>query len=128
MKEIFEAALGTFFLSILMVASLSCISASIDAKNADATKTAYIAEIENSNFSSNVIQAVFDQADADGYDVSMVLYHSPTSPNPAPTTATRASEVGNTSDVYMVRLELKFNYTFQFLDSVTQHTLLGYAR
>lgn len=128
MKEIFESILGVFFLTILMAGSLSCISASIDAKNADASKTAYIAEMENSNFSSDVVQKIFEQAELDGYDVSMKLYHRQDSVGDSITIANSSADVGNTSDVYMARMELTFSYSFKFLNNVTQHRLLGYAR
>jgi len=122
-KEIFETWLGIFFLTILMVAGVSIVSAGIDARNADASKAAYIAEIEKSDFSSNVIEGVFDEAADDGYDVSLSVYPE----NAAPRVVT-AGHVGDTSDVYMARVQLDFNYDFGLLDTVIHHQLIGYAR
>ena len=133
MKEIFEAALGMFFMVMMTVVSMTCIATSIDAKNADATKTAYIAQIEDSNFSSQVLQDIFNESLTDGkYTVKMTLYHKaydsiPGSSNMT-TFATDASSVGNTSDVYMVRLELSFDYAFKYWNDVVTHNLMGYAR
>ncbi len=134
MKEIFETWLGIFFLTILMVAGLSVVTAGIDARNADAAKTAYTAEIEESNFSAGVIGAVINEANADGYNVELDLYHS----NPAggatagdrtvTRNVTEDQQIGDTSDVYMARLQLTFDYSFPMLNAVTEHTLFGYAR
>ena len=66
MKEIFEAMLGVFFVAVMMIGSSSVISTSIDAQNADATMQAYVTEVEHSNFSDQVLEAIFEQADADG--------------------------------------------------------------
>lgn len=128
MKEIIESLLGVFFLTLIITTSMSCIAASIDYRNADATKTAYIAEIENSNFSSKVIQSVYEHAESDGYTVAMKLYHRQGDGTELITTPTSADDVGNTNDVYMVRLQLDFDYSFQFFNIVTQHSLIGYAR
>lgn len=122
--------------------SLTCISAAIDYRNADATKTAYIAEMENSNFSSEVITKIYEQAEDDGYDVKMTLYHRQDYlGNPAPTLTTTVdpsvasnpdslkNAIGDTSDVYMIRVQLDFDYSFAFFNNaVTKHTLFGYAR
>ena len=75
MKEVMEAFLGLFFFMIIITGSMSVITAAIDAKNADASKTGYIAEIENSNFSSTVLESIFKQAESEGYTVSMRVYH-----------------------------------------------------
>jgi hypothetical protein len=130
-KEIFETWLGVFFLALLMVTGVSILSAGIDARNADAAKTGYIAEIENSNFAPSVINGVLDDAEQAGYDITLDLYHSRT-PGATGDLVTRdvttADEIGDTSDVYMARVQLDFDYAFPLLKSVTPHTLIGYAR
>ena len=129
MKEVMEAFLGLFFFMIIITGSMSVITAAIDAKNADAAKTGYIAEIENSNFSSTVLESIFEQAESEGYVVSMRVYHMQNSGLQSPPTDVNSSaDIPNTSDVYMVRLQLTFDYKFHFLNSVTRHTLIGYAR
>jgi hypothetical protein len=130
-KEIFETWLGVFFLALLMVTGLSILSAGIDARNADAAKAGYIAEIENSNFAPSVIAGVLDDAKTGGYDVALDLYHSPersASGDLVTRDVTTAGEIGDTSDVYMARLRVGFDYTFPMLDVAAPHTLIGYAR
>jgi len=169
MKEIFEAAIGMFFITMLTIVSMACITASIDAKNADTTKTMYIAEIEDSHFAAQVLQNVFIQvAKDDKYDVKMTVYHKYFASQPESTNSITTANgkdglfnsdgnkvdiaslfnpdgtvrdgigemfdvdgnpiIGNTSDVYMVRLELTFAYSFNYLDDYVTHNLIGYAR
>lgn len=129
MKEIFEAFLGLFFLVLLMVGGMSIVSAGIDARNADATKTSYVAEIENSDFSASVLGGIIADASEDGYAVKVDLYHQdPAGTRKVTPGITSASGIPDTSDVYMARLELSFDYTFPLLNAVTPHQLVGYAR
>lgn len=128
MKEALESLLGMFFLAMMTTCSLACIAASIDARNADANKSAYIAEIEESNFASHVIEAVFVDAEEQGYILKMKLYSCNSNGSSTVTEVTSADQVGTTGDVYMIRLQLTFDYSFKFLNSVVTHTLLGYAR
>lgn len=125
MKEVFETWLGIFFLTLLLVAGVSIVGSGIDARNADAAKSAYIAEIEESDFSANVIASVLDEASDDGYDVSLCLYPENAAPRCDVTTS---DQVGDTSDVYMARVQLDFNYDFGLLNTVIHHQLIGYAR
>lgn len=141
MRSLFDSFLGFFFIIILMVTGLSIISASITAKNADANLSAYVAEIEESNFSKSVIQAVWKDADSRNYTTTMVLYYE--DETGAMTTKTfTASDVihtddsgnktfsisGSTSDVYMVQIAVSFKYNFALYNQVTQHTLYRFAR
>jgi hypothetical protein len=129
MKEIFEAFLGLFFLLLLMVGGMSIIGAGIDARNADATKTGYVAELENSNFSASVLKGVLADAAGQGYDLKVDLYHqTPSGTRTMTQGITTSAGIPNTSDVYMAKLNLSFDYSFSMLNSVTPHELVGYAR
>lgn len=129
MKEIFEVWLGVFFLALLMVGGMSIISAGIDARNADATKTNYVAEIQNSNFSASVIDGVMSDAAEDGYDVTIDLYRQDASGARSTTIGlTTGWGVPDTSDVYMAKVNLSFDYAFSLLNVVSQQELVGYAR
>lgn len=129
MKEIFEAFLGVFFLILLMVGGMSIIGAGIDARNADAAKTGYIAELENSNFSASVLNGVLANASDQGYELKVDLYHQDTSGERQVSRGiTTAAGIPDTSDVYMARLDLSFDYSFSLLNTVTPHQLIGYAR
>lgn len=135
MKEIFEAMLGVFFVAVMMIGSSSVISTSIDAQNADATMQAYVTEVEHSNFSDQVLEAIFEQADADGYrNVKMELYERDADGDPIlyygqPYRVVNSpSAVGDTHAVYMAKLSMDYEYALDFLDQKTNHTLTAYAR
>lgn len=141
MKEVFESFLGIFFLLLLMVTGMSVISASITAKNADANLSAYVAEIEESNFSKSVMEAVFEDAADRGYRMKMILYDEDdtgamsTRTVEATDVLTRdaqgnyiASIPGSTFDCYMVQIVVSFDYNFSLYNNVTQHTLYRFAR
>lgn len=129
MKEIFEAFLGVFFLILLMVTGVSILGAGIDSRNADASKTSYIAEMENSHFSASVLQEVLVNAQAEGYVLTVDLYRQDaTGARTISKGITAGAGIPDTSDVYMAKLDLTFNYSFPLLNAVIPHQLVGYAR
>lgn len=132
MKQIFETFLGMFFLFLLIVCSMTCLSAAVDARNADKYKTEYIAQMENSDYAQGVVEKVFEDAADQDYEIKMMFYKDV---NGAMSTSPEVSTieefhnlVGDTTGTYMVRLELTFPYLFPMLEATTHHTLLGYAR
>ena len=135
MKEIFEAVLGVFFTAVMMIGCSSVISTSIDARYADATMQAYVTEVEHSNFSDSVLEAVFEQAEDDGYrNVRMELYERDDTGTPILhggqpyRVVDEPSEVGTTHRVYMAKLSMDYDYALDFLDKHSNHTLTAYAR
>lgn len=128
MKEIFEATLGLFFLTLIMVGSLSCISASIDARNADATKTAYITELENSNYSKDTMVKVFEDAGKRSYTVRFSLYMNNNGSRSVKTVSNVSELPSDTMTVYMARVELDFVYSVKLLNIMEPQTIVGYAR
>ena len=129
MKEVFESMLGVFFIAALMLVSTSVISTSIDARNADATMQAYIAEMEHSNFSSNVLKAVFDQSGADGYrNVKMTFYEKDDTGAVSKRNVTSKAQVGTTHRVYMVKLSMDYTYSMDFINKQADHTMTAFAR
>lgn len=141
MKEVFESFLGIFFLLLLMVTGMSVISASITAKNADANLSAYVAEIEESNFSKSVMEAVFEDGASRGYRISMVLYDEDDTGAMSTRTLDAADVLsydadgnaiasisGSTFDCYMVQIIVSFDYNFSLYNNVTAHTLYRFAR
>lgn len=129
MKEIFEAVVGVFLLISAMLLSVSIISTSIDARNADATIQAYVTEIEHSNFAKSVLSAVFDQAAEDGFtDVSMVFYEKDDVGAVSHRTVASKADVGDCHRVYMVKMSMNYNYTMDFINRSKTHAIEAYAR
>lgn len=149
MKEIFEAFLGIFFIMLEMVTGMSVIAASITAKNADANLSAYVAEIEESNFAKSVVAAVFEDAYNRGYDITMVFYTesetgvmstqsmsmsdlTPFKQNNSDRWIIDPAQFNNSgitfADVYMIQIKLSFDYNFSLYNNVTPHVLYRFAR
>lgn len=132
MKQLFETFLGTFFLFLLIVCSMTCILAAVDARNADKYKSEYITQLEDSDFASGVVEKVFEDAAEQGYQVSLQFYKDVGGAMTVCPEVKNATEfhnqVGDTTGTYMVKLTLRFSYTFPMMDAITNHTLLGYAK
>lgn len=127
MKSMFETFLGVFFLVLAMVTGMSCISGAIDVRHADEAKVTYIQNIEDSNFSSRVMQQCFDSADKEGYKIDFVVYSDADGTNTVRNVHSK-SEVGDISNAYLVRMTLDFNYSMPLMGIAAPHTLLGYAK
>ena len=129
MKEVFESLLGAFFIVLVTVASVACITTSIDARNADAAVQAYVTEIEHSNFSPGVVGSVFDQASEDGYDdVSITVFERNDDGTTSQRVVTAPSNVGDTHRAYMMKLTMSYDFMLDFLDASSTHTVTSYAR
>lgn len=125
MKVVIVVFVEVFFLLLLMVGGVSIIGAGIDARNADATKSGYVAELENSNFSPRVIGGLFEDASTQGYDLTLTLYGD----NGARTVVNEMADIPTAAGTYMARVDLGFSYSFPLLDSVPiPHSTVGYAR
>ena len=128
MKEIFEAFIGIFFLTLLSITSVSVISASIDNSNANTYHTAIVTEFEESNFSPSVISALGNAAANEGYELDLTLFRESGTPTVLRFDETSRPAVGDTSDVYLAEVNLTFDFTFSFVEAVTPHTIKGFAR
>lgn len=136
MKEAFEAMLGTFLFAVMMIVCVSIASAFVDGRNIDATMQSYVAEVEHSNFSPTVIASVLDEMDHALYEDSetsgvITLYGKTADGAPVEqviTSADDTSDIGDTSGVYMAKIELTYKYGLDFLNRDATHTLTAYAR
>lgn len=134
MKDVLGTFVGILMLAILTVTGLSIIAAAIERNDADAMQQSYVAQIEASDFDAATIRDVFTQASADGYTLDMTLYHGGENgtgedPSTALTAhASSASEIGDTANVHLARIDLTFTYQFGFLDLVVPHTITAWAR
>lgn len=136
MKEAFEAMLGAFLFAVMMIVCVSATSTFVDARNIDATMQSYVAEVEHSNFSPTVIASVLDEMDHALYEDSdtsgvITLYGKAMDGTPIERSITSSddtSAIGDTSGIYMAKIELTYTYGLDFLDRDATHTLTAYAR
>lgn len=64
METVFKSFAGLFFILFLASIGVSLIASSIQAANADRALLGYVEQIENSNYSAEVIKACTDDANA----------------------------------------------------------------
>lgn len=124
MPQIIKAWLGiflTFFFTLIMA---GCISVNIDINNAKNYKSDVVASLENSNYSPDVINSCIRTAADQDYMLSIVTYDN------AGNTSTydADSPASGTTDVYMVKVTMKYRYTIAFLNINSEKTLRGMAR
>lgn len=123
MSQVFKSFMGVFFILILLLFGMGIISAQMDVSHALDYKSDIVTELENSNYNSDVLNACIRQAADNGYVVQVRTYSTGgasvlyTAPNAADTTG-----------VVMAEVTLTYPYTIGFLNSVTNHTVRGYAR
>lgn len=131
MKEVLEYMIGVIFFVLLIGASINCVSAAVDARNADKMKIACIKELEDSNFSTSVMNKVFTDVEKEGYKVAMVVY-SQLDGKSTKTSIASANDIiakaDNLRGAYMVKVVIGFNYTFPIMNITARQTLIGYAK
>jgi hypothetical protein len=71
METVLKTYLGFFFLMTMLFVGAGMLSASLDARNANAMANNYATRIEQSNYASSVIQEIKLEAQKLGYTVSV---------------------------------------------------------
>lgn len=129
MKSVIQTYLGTFFLFLLIGCSVMNLTAAMNARMADLHKTQYIREMEDSDFAEHTIRKVFEDAKKHKYKIVMQLYQETDGKAFVSERIQTAEDIpAPQGKTYMVRMELTFPYSFPMLNTVIDHTLLGYAK
>ncbi len=115
MSQVIKSFTGVFFMLLVLLLGTGVLSAQMDASNALSYKADLVAELENSNFSPQVLNGCIQQAIDNGYKISVKTF-------------TR----GGAARVYITpsagEVVLTYPYRIGFLNSVTEHQVRGYAR
>lgn len=127
MRTIIEFCCGLFFLLAEAFAGLGMITSSIDVRNVMDYQTAVVDELEQSNFSSSVVDACGKQGLKYGYTVNFVLYHDDGTTTSV-TYTDDAVSAGDTSDVYLAQVTTDYNYQIRIFNSIVQHELRSHAK
>ncbi len=123
MSQVLKAFMGMFFLLALLLLGVGILSAQTDVSDALDYKADIIAELENSNYNAEVLNACIRQANENGYSLEITTYAqenrvvSYTAPNAVDTT-----------EVVMAEVKLTYPYRIGFLNALTEHQVRGYAR
>lgn len=123
MSQVIKAFLGLFFMISLILLGSGILAAQMDVSDALDYKADIIAELENSNFNSDVLNACIRQAQENGYKLEVKTF----SEGGASVCYTDPSAV-DTKNVVMAEVKLTYPYRIGFLNAVTEHQVRGFAR
>lgn len=123
MSQILKAFLGMFFIMVLLFLGMGIVSAQMEVSDALDYKSDIVAELENSNYSPQVINACIRQAIANGYSIEVKTFV----PGQSAKTYTQPN-ASDTTGVVMAEIKLTYSYSIGILNMVTKHQVRGYAR
>lgn len=123
MSQVIKSFTGVFFLLLVVLLGTGILSAQMDASNAISYKADLVVELENSNYSAQVMNGCIAQAIENGYGICIKTYTEGGS-----VCVYTTPSAGDTTDVVMAEVVLTYPYRIGFLNSVTEHQVRGYAR
>ncbi|MDE6904671.1 MAG: hypothetical protein K2P76_07020 [Lachnospiraceae bacterium] len=123
MSQVIKTFTGVFFMLLVLLLGTGILSAQMDASNAINYKADIVAELENSNYSPQVLNGCMEQAIDNGYKISVKTFTKG-----GAVQVYTAPTAGDTRDVVMAEVVLTYPYRIGFLDSHTQHQVRGFAR
>ena len=112
MDTIFKTFMGIVLLFMVTLSGTGLIAAAIDAKHADTYAASVVTNIEESHFSSVVMQQAILQAQQYGYDITYQSFDN-----------------DRDQMIDLVEVSLNYEYKIPFLcQKGVMHTLKAYAR
>jgi len=123
MSQVFKSFMGVFFILLVLFLGTGIVSAQIDVSHALDYKADLVAELENSNYSAQVINGCIAQAAEQGYGISIKTFTEG-----GGTKVYTTPSASDTTDVVMAEVVLTYPYRIGFLNSITEHQVRGYAR
>lgn len=125
MSQIMKGFLGVFLVMFLVVSSVGILSAFLTVMDAQDLHARVINEMENSNYSREVISENFEKAENAGYELEVVLYYE----DGEQASCTGGEEIpDHPGEISLAQVNLKFPFRVGFFGINDQHTLSGYAR
>ena len=112
MGTIIKVYTAIFLVLMTVFISVGILSVQVDVQNARDYHAAVVNEIENSNHNSSVINACIEEAEDNGYILTVDSYKNST---------------GN-YEFTVSKVVLKYKYSLSFLNISSDKEILGYAR
>lgn len=124
MDTVIKGFLGMFILVLITYTAVGTISAELDASAARSYMDDAKKEVAESNLSSSVIDAVGNQASANGYKMKVSTYG-----DMGIKTVEYGSgrSIGNTSGVESVEIQMIYQYKIPLLGVKNEHVERGYV-
>lgn len=125
MSQIMKSYLGIFLIVFMVVCSVGILSAFVTVMDAQDLHARIISEIEDSDYSGNVIRENFEKAGEAGYQLSVTLFYE----NGDKAECHSGEEVpSGGGKVRQARIDLAFPFQVAFFGINHMHSLSGYAR
>ena len=125
MSQIMKVFTGVFMVLFLMISSSGVLGAFCQILRAQNTHAAMIDELENSNYAESVIEACFDTAKEEGYQLQLSLY---TKKEFIATCVSKKEVPENLEEIQMMEVVLRYPIQIAFFDIDVEQQLFGYAR
>ncbi|SDB15362.1 hypothetical protein [Eubacterium oxidoreducens] len=123
MKEVFDVYVGFLFIILVSITSMSVITAGVEVREADAYCSAVVEELENSDFNKDVLNACLSQAEENGYEMTIITSDNAGNQN----TYTNESGATSTDGVTFAEVVLEYDFSINFLNADSSHTMRGFA-
>lgn len=123
MSQVFKSFMGVFFILVLLFTGIGIISAQIEVSHALNYKSDIITELENSNYSPEVMNACITQASANGYALEIRTFV-----DGGGSKVYSLPDVSDTADVVMAEVVLTYPFKMIFLETPIEQKIRGYAR
>lgn len=125
MSQIMKGFLGIFMILFLVSSAVGILSAFLTVMDAQDLHESVINEIEDSNYSWNVLAENFEKVENSGYQLEVVLYYA----DGGQAVCSSGTELPSDSRaVTLARVDLRFPFQVGFFGVNEMHTLSGYAR
>ena len=125
MSQIMKVFTGVFLVLLLMTTSAGVLGSFAQIMRAQNTHASMIDELENSNYASSVMQACFQAAEKENYQLQLSLYLE----NGDVMICTHKEEIRELkSKIRMAEVVLNYTIEFAFFEIKVDQQLFGYAR
>jgi hypothetical protein len=125
MSQVMKAFMGVFMVLFLMATSTAVMGAFYQVLHAQDTHALMIDELENSDYSKNVMKACFQIAEQENYRLQLSLYSNTEEGIICTSSADIPKSVSN---IMMVEVVLFYDIEIAFFEIATEQQLFGYAR
>ncbi len=125
MSQIIKAFTGIYLLLLLMVSSTGVLSAFLQTLHAQNLHSMIIDELENSDYARSILEAAFQEAEKNQYDLHLILYRN----HEAAVVCEEVTELPeDLGDVSMAEVCLGYEIALTFFDISLPQKLIGYGR
>ena len=125
MSQIMKAFTGIFIVMFMMVSATGILAAFLQIMQAQNLHAVIVDELENSHYTSSVLESAFEAANDRGYELRVVLYQQYESEIICTSVEELPMEL---EEVVMAEVALSYPVELAFFQVAGQQQIIGYAR